>query len=84
MFVLGPTLSRKRTRVRTWSGKKNYEDENGNAMRFRLRTPLDNECKYESTTTLIFKYLRDVNTVKTSIIVQYVEVLVVLKGRSYD
>ena len=50
-------------------------------MRFCLRTPLDDECNYESTTTLVFEYLRDVNTVKTSIIVQYVDVLEVLKGR---
>jgi hypothetical protein len=50
-------------------------------MRFCLRTPLDDECNYESTTTLVFEYLRDVNTAKTSIIIQYVEVLEVLKGR---
>jgi len=28
-------------------------------MRFCLRTPLDDECNYESTTTLVFEYLRD-------------------------
>jgi hypothetical protein len=50
-------------------------------LRFRLCTSFDDECKDESTTTLVFEYLRDIKTAKTSIIVQYVDVLEVLKGR---
>ncbi len=32
-------------------------------------------------TTLVFEYLRDIKTAKTSIIIQYLDVLEVLKGR---
>ena len=53
-------------------------------MCFRLRTPLDDECEYENMNTLVFEFLRDVNTAKTSIIVLYVEVFEVMKGTALD
>jgi len=45
------------------------------------RTHLEHNSEDGSTTTLIFEYERGIKTGKTSIIVQYVDVLKDLKGR---